>query len=190
VTAVWAEAEEITSGKRGSYPFDEAGKRRILGDLALAGREIDALGQKGLLSEAEAGLLKLDLEELTGGVQAHRPTELLNATCYMPGVFVPFADNVSRLSQRLPLLEKLLDGPLQPAVVHKTLVAVETDLRALSDPDLPRQAPDLAKEARDLLGRLKPLVARVRKRLGGEATRDEEPPSVVAWVKGWFRGKP
>jgi len=40
LVATWHEAEEIASGRRGAYPFDRAGKKRVLQALATAGKDV------------------------------------------------------------------------------------------------------------------------------------------------------
>jgi len=162
VMAVWAEAEDICFWRRGSYPFDEAGKRRVLDDLAQASREVDALRQRGLVSKAEAGLLGIDLEELANGVRAMRPTELANATCYVPAYFDPVQASVDRLSRRLPLLEKLAGGACQPIVLRKVLFAVESELASLSDPRRPESSNVSEAEATDLREKMKSIPAKLK----------------------------
>lgn len=135
ISTVWNEAEEIASGKRGPYPFDEAGKKRVLAALADAEQEVETLARKGLLNDSEAGLLKLELARLTFGVQAKRPTEEQNATCYRT---MSLGDRVKmtaeRVAARLPLLEKLAgDKRLNSIVVRKVLAVLEADVAALSD---------------------------------------------------------
>ncbi len=133
--ATWREASEIASGKRGPYPFDEAGKARALAALESAGKDVAALQAKGLVSEAEAGLLGIELGRLSRGVQAMRPTEMRNATCYKPmSLGYQARQTVERLAARLPLLEKLAGAQqLRPAVARKVLAAVEADLATPAD---------------------------------------------------------
>ena len=133
--ATWREASEIASGRRGPYPFDEAGKARALAAFDGAGKNLAALQAKGLVSEAEAGLLGIELGRLTRGVQAMRPTEMRNTECYRPmSLGYRAKQTVERLAARLPLLEKLASAQqLRPVVVRKVLAAVEADLATLAD---------------------------------------------------------
>jgi len=132
LVAAWREAAEVASGRRGPYPFDAEGRKRLLASLSAAEGDLAALQKGGLLTEGEAGLLKLDLADLTHGVQAKRPTEMRNATCYAPMRVQPARDSMNRLRARIPLLARLAGGQkLQPDVVQKVLVAVEQDIAAL-----------------------------------------------------------
>jgi hypothetical protein len=143
LTAVWREAEAVGSGRRGDYPFDAAGKKRLLTDLEKAQAGVGALAAAGQLSEAEAKLLKTDLAALVHGVQMKRPTEMRNATCYEPMMFVPPAQqSLKRLSEKLPLLEKMAARErLSGTVVEKVLVSVERDLSVLGGPAGPTWPP-------------------------------------------------
>ncbi len=137
--AAWREASEVASGKRGPYPFDEAGKKRLLAALEAAAKGVAALQAKAQIAEAEAGLLRIELGRLAGGVEAMRPTELRNATCYKPmSLGYRAKQSVDRLAARLPLLEKLAGAQqVQAAVVRKVIAAVESDLATLDDERVP-----------------------------------------------------
>ncbi|HUT36499.1 MAG TPA: hypothetical protein VNE39_23630 [Planctomycetota bacterium] len=165
--ATWREADEIASGKRGPYPFDAAGKKRVLAALETAGKDIEALQSNGSLGAAAAGLLRQDLALLVRGVQEKRPTEMRMATCYEPMAFTPVQDSMARLTARLPLLEKLAAaGRVQPQVVAKVLLSVERDIATLADEKLlsPLPQPDRLKvegirnAAADLAAKLKAAV--------------------------------
>jgi hypothetical protein len=133
IVAAWNEAEEIASGKRGDYPFDEAGKKRLLEDLKKAEADAADLQKAKLITEPETGLLLRDLGTLTAGVQAKRPTEMKMFTCYQPMMIRPGHDSLQRLSDRLPLLEKLAAAKtLHREVVEKVLVSIETDIQTLA----------------------------------------------------------
>ncbi len=131
--ATWREASEVASGKRGPYPFDAAGKKRLLESLSTSASGIDALRARGLLSESEAGLVKHDLGVLVTGVQSKRPTEMKMATCYAPMPHMPVQGSLNRLAARLPLLEKLAAAEkVQPSAVKKILGTITQDLAVLS----------------------------------------------------------
>jgi len=142
--AAWREASEAASGKRGPYPFDAAGKKRLLEALATATANVDALQARGLLSQAEAGLLKDDLAVLVTGVQSKRPTELKGATCYAPMPYIPPAQQgLRRLTARLPLLEKMAAAEkVQPDAVRKILGTIAQDLALLAGKDGAPPLPD------------------------------------------------
>ena len=132
LAATWTEAEEVASGRRGPYPFDEAGQKKLLADLATVGTDIDALAKAGQLNDAEAGLLREDLKRLVAGVEAKRPTEMRMATCYEPMMMQPAHDSLARLEARLPLLESLaMDEKIHPDAVRKVLTTIEADVAYL-----------------------------------------------------------
>ena len=65
------------------------------------------------------------------------------ATCYEPMMMTPARDSMTRLSARLPLLEKLAAAEtLQPGVVRKVLASVEQDLVTLSKPAMIERLPE------------------------------------------------
>jgi hypothetical protein len=132
--AVWQEAQEIASGKRGDYPFDRKGKERILSELGMLKGDISALQSSGLLTEAEAGLLEKDLAVLVTGVHGKRPTERKNVTCYDVVMCIPAKDSMKRLAERLPLLEKLAQSKrLNPEVTARVLENVLRDIDILEN---------------------------------------------------------
>ena len=167
LTATWRESQEIASGKRGPYPFSERGKKRALAALDRAVADVDALAVAGLLTQPEAGLLKLDLAELKLGVQAKRPTEMRMATCYEPMMMTPARDSMKRLAARLPLLEKLAAADkLQPDVVSRVLASVKQDLATLSKPQMIERLPDADRaKAKDLREAVAARVGSVSNRL-------------------------
>jgi len=173
LTTVWREAEEIGSGKRGAYPFDERGKQRILGGLATVRSNLDRLQDAGLLSEAETGLLKQELSLLTNRVQAKRPTEMRMATCYEPMSFTPARNSLKRLTDRLPLLEKLADSDtLQRQVVSKVLDTVEDDLALLDRQEMRDRLPDDQKpKADEVTQSAKSYVEKIKGKLKAQRSR-------------------
>ena len=171
LTATWREASEIASGKRGAYPFDAKGKKRVLAAVDTAVADVDALAKAGLLSEAEMGLLKIDLAELKAGVQAKRPTEMRMATCYEPMMMTPARDSVRRLAARLPLFDRLAsDEALQPDVARRALAAIEADHATLSKPAMIERLPEADRQKaialRDDVGR---KLAKLKTRLSPPA---------------------
>ena len=170
LTDVWREAEEIGSGKRGDYPFDEKGKKQILDQLATVATNLGRLQAAGLLSKPEAGLLGKELALVTGRVQAKRPTEMRNATCYEPMAFSPARDSLVRLADRLPLLEKLAASEtIQPQVVSKVLDTVEKDLAVLDQKQMRDQLPEGRKaEAEKIVRETRSQVEKIRKHLRGQ----------------------
>ncbi|HUT59772.1 MAG TPA: hypothetical protein VNA25_18145, partial [Phycisphaerae bacterium] len=162
-------AEEVASGKRGQYPFDEKGKKALLEALKTAGQDIDSLQKAGRLSTTEAELLKLDLARLTTGVGEKRPTEMRMATCYEP-LSMDFRTRpaMQRLAKRVALLEKLAkSGRLQSQVLAKILPAMEADIALIDEPR--EQAPlgSDAPEAKRTVQASREQVEKIRARLAG-----------------------
>ena len=187
LTAVWREAEEIGSGKRGDYPFDERGKAQILGELVTAAGNLDEMKDAALLTSTEAELLKKELARLTAGVRAKLPTEMRNATCYAPMEFMPCQESFSRLTDRLPLLEKLASSErLQPQVVSKVLGTIEEDIALLEKKEARDTLPASQRmEAEKACAAAKSYVQKIKSALQAEATElasDERWRAVVdAW---------
>jgi hypothetical protein len=133
IVAAWNEAQEIASGKRGDYPFDKKGQKKVLENLKQAEADTAALQKANLISEPEAGLLLKDLRALTAGVQFKRPTEERNFTCYDIMTLRPGQSSFNSLSDRLPLLEKLAAAEtIHPEVVEKVLVSIVADIATLA----------------------------------------------------------
>jgi radical SAM protein with 4Fe4S-binding SPASM domain len=66
------------------------------------------------------------------GAEAAPPTEMQNVTCYKMAFVPPGHNSFQRLSDRLPLLEKLAASEtLHREVVEKVLVRIEADIRTL-----------------------------------------------------------
>lgn len=170
LTALRAEAEEVATGKRGQYPFDEAGKKKLLDALAEAPSQVRALVSEGLLNEAEGALYEKDLAELTRGVQSMRPREMELATCYEPMMYTPGRDGVARLEARVPMLEKLAESKaLHPAVVKKVLEKVAADLALLRNAESSNDLKaDDRKKADELVRKVDGLVKKVERRLSGD----------------------
>jgi hypothetical protein len=165
VAQVWKEAEAITSGKQGAYPFDRAGKKHLLQRLRVCGDSIEALRKAGKISAAGAGLLIKELQLLTRGVQGKRAKEMKLATCYEPMAHTPARDSLKRLKERLPLLEQLARVKrVQPAVLAKVLGTVERDLTLLARKELKsRFAGKQRQEVDRLCKRARKLVKGLRR---------------------------
>jgi len=164
IAATWKDAEAIAAGKRGAYPFDRAGKQRMLERLRACGAKIEALRKAGKISAAGAGLLIKDLQLVTRGVQEKRPKGMRMASCYEPMPHFPARDGLKRLKERLPLLEQLSRVKrVQPQVLAKVLVTVEQDLALLARKEMRgrfsgkqrREVERMCKRARQLVKGLK-----------------------------------
>jgi hypothetical protein len=129
----WRDAEAAASGRKGRYPFDAKTKKSLLGALATAPDELNALATAGYLAAAEATMLKTALEGLPARVKRMRPTELQNATCYRP-MSLARRDPLMTMLARMPLLEKVVKGgKLHPAAVKKIAEVVEIEIVKLTD---------------------------------------------------------
>ncbi len=170
ITAVTNRAEAIAANKKGAYPFNRAGRKKLLGDLQTAQSNADALAKRKLITPGEAALLKTDLQNLARKVSAFRPTEMRMATCYEPmPMSIPASHSLKRLQARLPILKKLAAAKrLHPRVLAKVLTKVESDVRILEDPaqrgrlSVSKQATakKLAASARAELVKIKALLKR------------------------------
>jgi hypothetical protein len=165
IATTWREAEAIASGKRGAYPFDRAGKKRMLERLRRCGDKIEALRKAGQISAPGAGLLIKDLQLLTRGVQGKRAKSMRMATCYEPMPHFPARDGLKRLKERLPLLEQLSRVKrVQPAVLAKVLLTVERDLALLARKEMrARFAGKQRQEVARLCKRASALVKRLKR---------------------------
>jgi len=189
---VWREADQIGSGKRGQYPFHEKGKKEILGELAAVGTNLDRFQETGLLTAAESGLLKQELSLLTSRVQAKRPTEMRNASCYEPMAFTPGRDSLKRLTDRLPLLEKLADAEtIRPEVVSKVLATVEKDLATLRQEKTRDRLPDdLKAQAEKVSGAAAAHVEKIKSKLNGKVGALESHPKWQVVTGAWKTATP
>lgn len=172
LVAVWREADEVASGKRGMYPFSEAGKKQLLERLNRALDDVESLRKSATLTDAEAGLLRDNLRALIRGVEAKRPTEMKMATCYRPMMSTPVKDSLQRLADRLPLLKAMAEqGTLRPGVVERILPAIEADLKTLSEDEnyryLNEETRKESKSRADAARReFQPLIERIRELAG------------------------
>lgn len=165
LVGTWREAEEVASGARGAYPFDEAGKKRLLAGIEAAVKTIDDLAAAGALTKAEAGLLKVGLAELEDGVQAKRPTEMCEALCYAPMMVMPPAHGaLARLRARVPHLEALAaSGAVRPQVIARALDTLAQDVAVLlSDDEVGKLQPDAKATAVDLRERATGALRKLR----------------------------
>lgn len=166
IAAAWAEASEVASGKRGDYPFDKTGQKKLLDALAKADADVAKFRAAGLLGEAETVFLKIELAQLVAGVQMKRPTEMRMATCYEPmWMPTPAERGLKNLTERVPLVEKMVEsGKVSPAAALKVIEALQRDIaaaetsdanRPLSEADQARAA-ELVKKARAGILRIRP----------------------------------
>lgn len=173
IAAVTRDAQAVTAGQRGQYPFDKAGKQRLLERLARAGDDVGALQREGEISAGEAGLWKQDLEQLAARVREYRPAEMRSATCYEPMPLpIPAQSSLTRLQARLPFLQQLASaGRLDPEVTRKVLRQIEEDLAVLQrDGELVRLTDATQRKRASVLARdVARQLERVRAKLGAGA---------------------
>jgi len=181
LTAAWREAEEVAAGRRGLYPFNEAGKKDLLARLSAVEQDIAALEKVGCLSAAEAGILRIDLPRLVRGVQGKWPTEDRMAMCYKVANWPPAQVSLKRLSERLVVLGQLAEAKtVRPEVVYKVLGSIEADLAVLgNEKALAGLKEDERPEAVRVRDAAKAAIAKIRARAGGTATQD------LAESAGW-----
>ena len=162
----WQAAREYADGVRGPFPFDEKEKKAFLGQLEQLRTDIDALVKARVFQMGEAALLKLEVRDLTAGVQRLRAKEMQNMTCYRVAMASPVKVSRRRLESRVPLIEKLLPGRVSPLVQETVIKGCEADLALLEDLAKKNELPgddrapvlDLIKRARPALERLRVLV--------------------------------
>lgn len=178
--ASFAEAEEVASGRRGDYPFDRAGKDKLLGALRSLASDIDALAGKGFFDAAAADLLKREASTLADEVGAKRPVEMEMATCYEPMPFEPGKRSARRVGERVDALESLAaSGKVSPAVLARIRSALERELAGLTEETLglmkgeERQTASRdAERARRALDRLSGSVPAPREDASADASGD------------------
>jgi len=194
LTWTWRDAEEVATGARGDYPFNEAGKKKLLARLKAADAEVGALEAGGLLTAAEADLLRQGLALLTEGVEMKRPKETQNATFYkrMPMWPGPVKNSVDRLSARLDALEKLAAAKkLEPEVLYRALLAVEMDVQAVRDEQHWEYYHEVDKaKARALAEKAGALVEKIRARVRGEETDLKATPQWKVIEGAWREAAP
>lgn len=162
----WQAAREYIDRKRGNYPFDADGKKAFLAELARTAADIDALVKDRVFQLGEASLLKLEIRELTAGVQRLRTKEAGKLTCYRVATVSPVTISRRRLEARIPLVERLLPGRVSPLVQETVIKGCEADLAYLEQQADEKRLPedelapvtDLIKRSRQALDRLRVTV--------------------------------
>ncbi len=178
ITKSHDEATAIADGSQGRYPFDKAGKERVLRELGEAQASCDVLRKAGQLTAAEAALMKQRLARLTTTVNRFRHKEF-RASCYKPMARKsPASLSLSRLTARLPHLRRLAASRrLHHDVVRKILAGVTADLKVLQEKHQMDQLLSKAPQTRAIL--LAKQVQRQVKRVHKQLRR---PPKVRAGV--------
>ncbi|HUU21336.1 MAG TPA: hypothetical protein VM389_02255, partial [Phycisphaerae bacterium] len=131
---IWRQAAQAASL---AAPYNYAGRQRMVLRVALAQADADALAGAGLLSEAEADLLRSGLEALHEFHRVRRHTiATRHVGCYGNGPEqFPMAPSLEGLTKRAALLGKLADsGKLRPEVCLKGLSVVAAELDERTPP--------------------------------------------------------
>lgn len=184
----WGEALEITSGYRGPHPFTHREKERLLARLGRAVTNVGELAPAGEIDQAEAAALAAELDTTAGRVWAFRPLGCQHLTCYGIGPPLPgFSE--TRVLGRLRLLIRLGGAAtLRPAVLHKALEGLWTDL---AEPvvwpgyeGMRRRAPCLTPDVKAaLVGALDALLQRQHSTVGEEAASPEATQALLQRVR-------
>ncbi len=161
----WESAAQAAFGDD-AYPFDQEGKQELLEGLEDSEGEVRSLQRRGLLSEAEAGLLLQDIATLRSGVHAKRTNDMMAVTCYEPMMYTPRRDALESLGPRGALLEGLAaQEVLQPEVVSRVLEQVRSDLAKLTGPSGEGLRPDEQAQADEVERRVGAALATIEQRL-------------------------
>ncbi len=154
MVAVFERAEAVASQPSGSYPFDRAGKKKLLADIDAAGQVARKLAESGRITKPEADLLVTELTILRQRVAAFRSKEMQMATCYEPRLLRPIDETKDRLKQRLTALDHLTtQKSIHPEVLALVRTDIERDMAKLDQ--LTRSRP-----ARD---KVRTFLAKIRK---------------------------
>jgi hypothetical protein len=185
IMSAWKEAANIANGKAGQYPFlTDGAQESFLKQLEKRQQQCDQLAKAGLLTVAEAGLLKAGLKDLADRCDGYRPKTMMMATCYMPIPARPAWKSSQRLKERLDILEKLAQQPtIQVAVIEKTLAAIEADLATLADEkNYERMTPEEKADAIKTRDAAAESVRKIKAKLPDELTETKEWKTITeAW---------
>jgi hypothetical protein len=165
IDQIWKDAGEIASGARGDYPFNERGKKRVLTQLEQARQNVKDLADEGAVSDPERALLVLNLYEFEWAVNEKRSTEMKHATCYeAPMIILAAQTSLKSLALRLPLLQQMAkSGKVSPAVLEKTLGAIEANLAVLAnDAELAKLPPPERAQAEATRDDVKKALAEIK----------------------------
>ena len=189
LTTTWTEAAAIAAGKKGPYPFDRQGKKRILDALDGIPSDIETLRRGRTLSDAEADLLGKERATLRLEVAFMRTTEDPVASCYLPVAPWMPADLNKRLAERLPALERVASSDrLHPGVIVRVLDTIEADIDVLTKSELRMlfSEADRAK-ATEQSERAKNHLERIRIRLAAAQGGDrlEDSPGWKSILAAW-----
>ena len=125
----------------------------------------EALATAGEIAEAEAGLLMAEAVSIRQEIYKDPPTDC-KVKCYDMAYMPPASASLTRLRQRLPLLQKLAaSGKVNPAVVARILPTVRKDLATLADPELAKAVGGQKVEAKKTAAAVEKAVQEIEKLL-------------------------
>ncbi len=179
--STWKDAAEAAFGGD-PYPFTEKGKATLLARLETSASLVKELRGRGLLTDAEAGLLEQDIATLRSGVWAKRPKEMELATCYEPMMYTPRQDALQSLAPRVELLEGMAaQQTLQADVIVQVLEQVRRDLTKLTAEDGMGLNPDEQAQADEVQRRVEAAIAAIDHKLSSPHDAPDVPavPEVV-----------
>ncbi len=160
---VYHAAARVAQAPPGSYPFDEATKKRLLAGLEQARRLARRLVQSGRLSPAEGKVVLAELESLAQAVRSYRPVEMKRLSCYFRRGLPPKVARRGRLRSRLELLRKLArQGTVREEVLRLVEGRLQADLAAEEADPEPNSGQDLVAKLRRLWARLQKKARRTR----------------------------
>jgi len=128
VVGAWVYAKPLATRGQSTTAERKAADEKLTAAKAAIGR----LEKAGELSSAEAGLLKVEAADIREDIYRESPTDGME-TCYNMIYLPPARKSLTRLSKRLPLLEKLAGGgKLNATACEKIIAAAEADLKVLA----------------------------------------------------------
>jgi hypothetical protein len=174
IESVWKKAEKITSSEPYSYPFNDEEKKALLADVESLKKDVAALLSAGKINDAQSGLLNKNIEQLMRQIDAYRTKEMQCATCYLSARFIRAEVSMERLSDRMPLIEKLAASEkLSPKVVEKILVSIEKDVAVLSDEkELNKLGEEKRAKAVEIRDAINKHVEKIREKIKGGKSAD------------------
>jgi hypothetical protein len=169
LTETWRDAQAMSGWSPEAYTSSRFGAQRLRGRLTDALWDIESLRRAELLSDAEAGLLRSDLELFIDASDHRLPLEEPRFICYGSGTprFPLYTERWTALQKRVVLLEKLADSPqIKPEVIAKVIYSLKKDVEL---PSLWRQGKKLTpvekKQIDQTRKTARKLIDKIRKRL-------------------------
>ena len=154
----WAAALPLAKSGKSTSAQRKAADDRMKAATEAAKR----LVAKGLLASQEADLLAVELANLRTDIYREPPSDF-RGTCYDMAYLPPAQQSLQRLNQRLPLVEKLLEGgKVNPTAGSKIVAGIEADLAILNDA---KKIEQLGNEGRALATEARSKAAQALQRL-------------------------